>query len=158
MITMLFMTRLPIEKMKLKVKDSLRTLELAGMASKKNKYQELLNSIVQVRIGIHFSTVLQKIFCKDEDFSLSPIEICVLRYQSIWHYKKSLDFFHFTICQDCRFRAILKEMALHTLILFLIFKIEHSLKTDFITQKNYFSQFVYQLLGDWLFQGLLLLS
>ncbi|RUS77832.1 hypothetical protein EGW08_014406 [Elysia chlorotica] len=40
-------TRLPIEKMKLKVKDNLRTLELAGMASRKNKYQELLNSIVQ---------------------------------------------------------------------------------------------------------------
>lgn len=40
-------TRLPIEKMKLKVKDNLHTLELAGMVSKKSKYQELLNSIVQ---------------------------------------------------------------------------------------------------------------
>ncbi|XP_012941932.1 ras GTPase-activating-like protein IQGAP1 isoform X2 [Aplysia californica] len=40
-------TRLPIEVMKTKVKANLQSLELAGMVSKQNKYQALLNSIVQ---------------------------------------------------------------------------------------------------------------
>ncbi|BFY98703.1 hypothetical protein BsWGS_01743 [Bradybaena similaris] len=40
-------TRLPIEVMKTKIKANLQTLELAGMVSRKNKYQDLLNSIVQ---------------------------------------------------------------------------------------------------------------
>ncbi|CAL1534099.1 unnamed protein product [Lymnaea stagnalis] len=40
-------TRLPIEVMKTKVKANLQTLELAGMVSKQNKYQDLLNAIVQ---------------------------------------------------------------------------------------------------------------
>uniref|UniRef100_A0A0B7B822 Ras GTPase-activating-like protein IQGAP1 n=1 Tax=Arion vulgaris TaxID=1028688 RepID=A0A0B7B822_9EUPU len=40
-------TRLPIEIMKTKVKANLNTLELSGMVSKKNKYQDLLNAIVQ---------------------------------------------------------------------------------------------------------------
>ncbi|KAH9500962.1 Ras GTPase-activating-like protein iqgap1 [Bulinus truncatus] len=40
-------TRLPIEVMKTKVKANLQALELAGMVSKQNKYQDLLNAIVQ---------------------------------------------------------------------------------------------------------------
>ncbi|XP_059176256.1 ras GTPase-activating-like protein IQGAP1 [Physella acuta] len=40
-------TRLPMEVMKTKVKANLQTLELAGMVSKQNKYQDLLNAIVQ---------------------------------------------------------------------------------------------------------------
>ncbi|CAG5135114.1 unnamed protein product, partial [Candidula unifasciata] len=40
-------TRLPIDAMKTKLKANLQTLELAGMVSRKNKYQDLLNSIVQ---------------------------------------------------------------------------------------------------------------
>nr|KAI8756299.1 ras GTPase-activating-like protein IQGAP1 isoform X2 [Biomphalaria glabrata] len=40
-------TRLPIEVMKTKVKANLQALELAGMVSRQNKYQDLLNAIVQ---------------------------------------------------------------------------------------------------------------
>ncbi|XP_048258787.1 ras GTPase-activating-like protein IQGAP1 isoform X2 [Haliotis rufescens] len=40
-------TRLPLENMKAKIKKNLQTLEIAGMVSKKSKYQELTNSIVQ---------------------------------------------------------------------------------------------------------------
>ncbi|XP_041369796.1 ras GTPase-activating-like protein IQGAP1 isoform X2 [Gigantopelta aegis] len=40
-------TRLPIESMKAKIKKNLQMLELAGLVSKKTKYQEIVNSIVQ---------------------------------------------------------------------------------------------------------------
>ncbi|XP_025077670.1 ras GTPase-activating-like protein IQGAP1 isoform X2 [Pomacea canaliculata] len=40
-------TRLPLETMKTKIRSNLQTLELAGMVTRKDHYQDLINSIVQ---------------------------------------------------------------------------------------------------------------
>ncbi|XP_076443787.1 ras GTPase-activating-like protein IQGAP1 isoform X2 [Babylonia areolata] len=40
-------TRLPLETMKTKIRNNLQVLELAGMVSRKDHYQELINAIVQ---------------------------------------------------------------------------------------------------------------
>ena len=47
MVTLLF--RLPLEVMKTKIRNNLQVLELAGMVSHKDHYQDLINAIVQVR-------------------------------------------------------------------------------------------------------------
>ena len=41
--------RLPLEKMKLKIQTNLDQLEKGGLTSRKDNYQSIINSVVQVR-------------------------------------------------------------------------------------------------------------
>ena len=77
-VTLLF--RLPLEVMKTKIRNNLQVLELVGMVSRKDHYQELINAIVQVcrpqHSSLDFPSYTEE--CQCLTVSLLTLFICVV--------------------------------------------------------------------------------